>query len=373
MDKPIRSDKIEEKPIEWLYIDGIHEIIPKGKISLIAGRPDKGKGLLAVWIAAQVSKTGKRVLYSAAEDDASDMTKPRLTAAGAVHKNIHHWRFRLPADWDGFEQVIRRAKIDLVVIDPLAAHLSNGISRHSDNIRIVTNPLNDLLSETGCSCVVVEHVRKNIPQSGDPLMAIGGTGSGLPAAVRAGYILGVDPQDDDRRVVACVKLNVAEKPDAMAFNLDTVELPKSGVQPFLSWDEDIVGFDPMKLLTKSKGSIGRPPDKRAAAAEWLTRYLVNAGAPVKSSVIFEDAKQYGMTSKTLRRAATDMKIVKSGGGGPNVTWDLPDHVKQLMGIDTTPAPAIGVSSPDGDVDGDKSPDWDQALQDLMDGKDDDDE
>jgi hypothetical protein len=92
----------------------------------------------------------------------------------------------------------------------------------------------------------------------------------------------------------------------------------------------------MRLFDKPKPTttptIGRPPDKRAAAAEWLTTYLADAGKPVKASTITEDAKQYGMSQKTLRRAADDMGIVKSAKGGPNVTWDLPQEVKDLMGL-----------------------------------------
>jgi hypothetical protein len=74
---------------------------------------------------------------------------------------------------------------------------------------------------------------------------------------------------------------------------------------------------------------------RAAAAEWLTNYLAAAAGPVQSGKIMEDAKQFGMALKTLRRAADEMAIVKCPpGGGRNCTWDLPDEIKDLMGVPT---------------------------------------
>jgi hypothetical protein len=53
--------------------------------------------------------------------------------------------------------------------------------------------------------------------------------------------------------------------------------------------------------------------------------------PVLVGKIEEDAKQWGMSSKTLRRAATDLQIIRNPpGGGPKVTWALPDaFVKRL--------------------------------------------
>jgi hypothetical protein len=108
-----------------------------------------------------------------------------------------------------------------------------------------------------------------------------------------------------------------------------------GEMAALVFDEELTAFDPMTMFTGTvKGSIGRPPDKRAEACQWLSNYLALARKPVKASVVFEDAKQYGMSNKTLQRAAADMGIVKQPpGGGKNVTWDLPPQVKKAMHIE----------------------------------------
>jgi hypothetical protein len=365
MQQPIRLDRVKAEPIEFLPLAGVPERVPVGMISVVAGRADQGKGLFAALVAAQASQAGIRVLYSAAEDSAGKMTRPRLEVAGCNMRNVLLWRFKLPKQWPELANIIVKHSIGLVVLDPLASHLSGGISRHSDNIRQVTDPMEELLTKTDCSMLIVEHVLKRGSRDGDPLSMIGGTGSGLVAAARAAFLLGTDPGDPDRRVLACAKLNVREKPQALAYEMDVVE-HRVGEQPRLVYDEELVGFDPMTMYTKPKGTIGRPPDKRAAAAQWLSEYLAMAGGPVLAGQIFEDAKQYNMSAKTVRRAAEEMHVVKvPPGGGPKVTWDLPPKVKELMGLLDPPS---ADSLPDEPPPIDPDAKWDEALQELL-GKD----
>jgi hypothetical protein len=321
-------------------------------MSIVAGRPDQGKGLIMAHIAAEVSRTkfreadGKvrygRVLYSAVEDSHELMSAPRLRAAGANMKQIHLWRFAIPADWDELQMAMLTEQPDLLVMDPLAAHLSSGISRHSDNIRVVLNPLTKLIEQTGTAALMVEHVLKNVSPNAHPLQAIGGSGSGLAAAARMAYLFGVDPADEDRRILANIKSNIRESPRALGFELDQAIVKEVGEVPFLIYDDEL-DIDARKLVVvERRGHVGRPPDKRSAAAEWLTNflYLDMKCKPTRVGVIEEDSKQYGMASKTLRRAAADIEVVKNPpGGGPKVTWALPDAlIKRLNAANGVPEP-----------------------------------
>jgi hypothetical protein len=334
MPSPIRADKVRAERVDFLW----NGRIPRGMISVVAGKPDQGKGLFAARVAADVSNTGERVLYSAAEDDFGKMTKPRLEAAGADLNNILLWRFRLPMQMNELAHIVRENNIKLVVMDPLASHLGGGVSRHSDNIRTVTEPLTDLVESTGASVLIVEHALKRASRAGDPLDVIGGTGSGLPAAARAAYLFGMDPDDGDKRILCKAKFNVGLSPKPLSFELDVDDLLEIGEVPYLEVEKERPEFDWFRLFEGEKKNqdktIGRPPDKRAAAAEWLTTYLAENG-PTLSSTIQEDAKQAGMSVKTLRRAAEDMEVVKDPpGGGRNCTWDLSNEVKDLMGLPT---------------------------------------
>jgi len=332
-------------------------------MTIFAGQPDQGKGLIMAHIAAEVSRMKirredgtyrwGRVLYSAIEDSHELMTAPRLMAAGANMKNIHLWRFRLGGQQDDFEEleyILTHEEIDLLVMDPLAAHLMGGVSRHSDNIREVLSPLARLIEQTGTATCMVEHVLKHVSPYAHPLKAIGGSGSGLAAAARMAYLFGVDPGDEDRRILANIKSNIRDIPPAIGFELDQGDVEDVGPVPFLLYDDELE-FDPRRLIVADRGrrGVGRPPDKRAAAAEWLTNYLwlVWDCQPVPAAKVEEDAKQYALSTRTLRRAATDIHVVKTPpGGGPKVTWSLPDaFIKRLKesngestGIDQMVAP-----------------------------------
>jgi hypothetical protein len=331
---PIHASQVQPEAVEWLW----NERIPRGMISLVAGRPDQGKGLFAVHLAAHVSAAGGKVFYSAAEDSHSLMTRPRLEAAGADLDRVllPTGVFQLPSHGRELAELVVDQELDLVVLDPLAAHLSGGISRFGDNIRVVLNPLKELIEQTGTAVVIIEHALKRVPKSGHPLDAIGGNSSGAVAASRAAFLLGVDPDNGDRRILAPAKFNIGPKPKAFAFEVEIEDIDLVGDVPLLLADEELLAFDPMRFFQGKQpesGKAGRPPEKRAAAAEWLTTYLADSGGPVHVSTILEDAKQWGMTQKTLNRAATDMEIVRHPpGGGRKCTWDLPEGVKELMGL-----------------------------------------
>jgi hypothetical protein len=161
-------------------------------------------------------------------------------------------------------------------------------------------------------------------------MAIGGSGSGIVAAARMAYLFGKDPADADRRVLCVVKHNVRDRPDELEFEIDTQYQSKIDSDvPFLIMGQETT-FDISKLIANEKGKRGRPADKKAQAAEWLTKYLYNAGKPIVANKIYEDAKQFGMNSKTLAAAAKDMQVVKvPPGGGRSCTWQLSDEMQAL--------------------------------------------
>ena len=326
MSRAVTADTVEPEDVQWLW----KERIPRSMLTVLAGRPDQGKGLMAAHVAAEVSKEGGNVLYSAIEDSHGLMTRPRLEAAGAVLKRVHLWNFMLPTNMRELAEIVVDKEIDLIVIDPLAAHLA-GISRHSDNIREVTNPLTELIEMTGAGILIIEHVNKRVGANAHPLQAIGGSGSGLPAACRMGYLFGTDPDNEEQKVLCCVKSNIRERPQALFFETDDTAI--EGIEravPFLVQDSE-GPFDPIRLVSQKQGhgKVGRPADKRAQAAEWLTNYLAEKGEPVKAGDVYEDAKQYGMTKRTVQRAASDMGVVKAGGG-PTITWELSDEIKELL-------------------------------------------
>jgi RecA-family ATPase len=139
-----------------------------GKIGLIAGLPDKGKGQIAAFLTAAAT-AGKElpfgegtvpqgsVIWFNAEDDVRDTINPRLVAAGADLTKVHFVNgaqvkgksktFNLVTDLP-----LLRKKVDeignvvLIIIDPISAYLGVGKvdSRQATDVRSVLTPLREL-------------------------------------------------------------------------------------------------------------------------------------------------------------------------------------------------------------------------------------
>ena len=169
------------------------------------------------------------MLFSA-EDDESATIRPGLDAAGANQKAvtvvpggfvdqgerqmIHHLRI--------IEAQIIRDHVSLVVIDPLMAYLTGGVDTHKDHdVRRVLAELSDMAKRTECAAVIVRHLNKS---SNEKAIYRGGGSIGLIAAARAGYVVGHDQNDQNTRVFAPVKNNLAPMPKPLAFRINAVEI-----------------------------------------------------------------------------------------------------------------------------------------------------
>jgi hypothetical protein len=121
----------------------------------------------------------------------------------------------------------------------------------------------------------------------------------------------------------------------MAFALDAAPYAddegREGTTGVLRFLEELDSFDVMTLLVKPSGEVGRPPTKRAAAAEWLAIYLYNSdGHQAERSRIKDDAARDGHTFKTLENAAADLGVSKvqrfNDARERQSWWILPDSV-----------------------------------------------
>lgn len=321
-----RASRIVNRNVVPLWEDRIFE----GTVHVIAGRPGGGKSLLGVRIACDVSKKGN-VILSQSEEIASTMLGPRLDAVGANKKRIiYDLDPMFPEDIAYLREVIEKYKVKLMIIDPVNEHLSDGIKRQSDSIRKATKPAKRLAEDTGCAIVFVDHVIKNVAKNSHPMNAIGGASSGLAAAGRMIYIVGRDPEDKDRIIMCNVKTQLRDDPLPLEFLMDEEDVP--GIdrpQPLLVKQGEIEdGYDPMLMLAKASkgGKLGRPPTKREQATEFLTDYLFAApNHQMKATVVIEDAKQYGITKRTLETAKSELDIV-SVKKGNEWWWTLPQDL-----------------------------------------------
>jgi putative DNA primase/helicase len=318
--KTIRAADIEAAPVAWLW----EERIPRGMLSLVVGRPGQGKSLFGAYLAAEVSQRAG-VLFSNVEDARRQVLRPRLEAAGARLDRVHFYTPILPRDTEELAERVVAERVQLVVLDPIAAHLAVSIFNDQD-VRSALSPLTQVAEETGAAIVMVGHIIKANWQGVHPLALVGGSGGGLAGAARMIYLLGSHPEDEDERVLACIKSNLREAPPSLAFEVDTELISGVGEHGrlLLMGEVDVAA----RQVVQTERGAKKPPAKRSAAAEFLVNYL--RFGPRPAGEVYEDAKQYGVSNATLRRAASELGVVKSKPGGPDVTWRLPGELLALL-------------------------------------------
>jgi len=326
---------VEPEQVEWLWPSWL----AFGKLALLDGDPGLGKSATTLDIAARVS-AGKvfpdgaecepaGVVVLSGEDGLRDTIRPRLDAAGAdvdrilslatvPDENGHDRLLSIPEDVPLIEKGIERVGARLVVVDPLMAFLSGETNSHRDqDVRRALAPLAGLAERTGACVLVVRHLNK--APSNNPLYRGGGS-IGIIGAARMAFVVGKDPQDEDRRVLATTKNNLARPPRSLMFTLEEAE--SGAVRVNWLGESEVSARD---LLATPQDQ--EHADARSEAVEFLNDVL--KGGPVPASEIIRDAEDAGIAEKTLRRAKKVVGVIayREGEAGKRGAgrwlWKLP--------------------------------------------------
>jgi hypothetical protein len=164
-----RASSYKMRAIEWLWMNRF----AYGKLGLLGGLPDLGKGLITAFLMACVTNgrefpcnEGKpprkgSVIYLSAEDDVEDTIVPRLIAAGADLDRIHLVKatrigigkrkaFSLITDLEALRPLIDKlGDVSMIIIDPVASYVGGGkINTHMNSeVRSFLTPLTDMAAE----------------------------------------------------------------------------------------------------------------------------------------------------------------------------------------------------------------------------------
>jgi hypothetical protein len=325
----LMSDVTAER-VEWLW-DGR---IPLGKLTVLDGDPGLGKSLITMDLAARVT-TGRAfphgdvdhvgnldhldhvghlggVVILSAEDGLADTIRPRLDAAGADTSKIvaistvpdregNERTIAVPEDIAAIEKATQRVSAKLVIIDPLMAFLS-GKANYDQDVRKALTPLARMAERSGVAVLVVRHLNK---QQGGKALYRGGSSIGIIGAARSGLVVEAHPDNDDLRVLAVSKSNLAEKPASLTYSITTAENNAAKVQ----WGK-ATNLNADDILNPDTSEVGK-------AKAWLATRLRDM--PLPATTVLDDAEAAGISKKTLYRAkdALGVESKKDGLGG---TW-----------------------------------------------------
>jgi RecA-family ATPase len=328
---------VEPEEVSWLWPSWL----ALGKLALVDGDPGLGKSAMTLDLAARVSSgkpfpdgaecepSGAGVVLLSAEDGLADTIRPRLDAAGADTTKIlalatvpdedgHDRLLSIPEDLALIEKGIRRVGARLVVVDPLMAFFSGDTDSHKDQgVRRALAPLAGLAERTGAAVLVIRHLNK--AAANNPLYRGGGS-IGIIGAARMAFVVGKDPQDENRRVLASTKNNLAMPPASLMFGLEEAESGCVRVN-WLGQSE-----------VSAKDILATPQDQehadaRSEAVEFLNDLL--ADGPVAASQIKEEAEDAAISERTLARAKKTLGVMsyregETGSRGRGQwLWKLP--------------------------------------------------
>jgi hypothetical protein len=322
------SEIVPER-VDWLWPGRI----PKGKLTICEGDPGEGKSAMTTDFAARVSvgsawpdgtecEAGGVVLCSA-EDGEADTIRPRLDAAGGdaskvltlatIPDGASERLLSIPEDLGIIRRGIDRVQAALVVIDPLSAFLSGNVNSHRDqDVRRALAPLAKLAEETGAAVIVVRHLNQS--KGGNPLYR--GQGSiGIVGAARSALLVAKHPEDEQRRVLASLKSNLAKPAPSLTFAL--LESDNGAVR--VEWKGETPHTAAALLAAPTD------PEERSAldeAAEFLRDTL--RGGPVWSMQVKNEAREADISEITLKRAKDALGVRSQKEGDGSWSWTLPE-------------------------------------------------
>lgn len=260
----VRLSDVVREQVQWLWSSRI----PMGRVTLLDGDPGLGKSTLTLDIAARVTNGGLfpdgdraplgNVVVLSAEDGLGDTVRPRLEAAGADLSRIIAVKairrssggYESPPDIRNDIDAIARIVTEetrLLIVDPLMAYLPDNVNPNRDHeIRRCLLPLSSFAQRMNVAVLLVRHLKKN--DHGHGALYAGGGSIGISGAARSVLMMGQDPDNPLRRVVAAVKTNLCAMPPSLAFVIE----PADDGTPTLAWEMYPVEISADQLLVARK-------------------------------------------------------------------------------------------------------------------------
>lgn len=325
-------DSVPPERVDWLW----RWRIPLRMVTLLEGNPDVGKSTLLADLSARVS-TGRPmpdaseipepadVVIVAPEDHLACVVVPRLMRAGADLSRVKVLKIvgrggteRDPlitsADMEHTKRACAGLRVRLLILDPLFASMPDHVNVDRDHqVRRALIPLTALAEDLGCAVVAVRHWTKSERQN---VLHKGGGSIGIIGAARSALVVGLDPDDDTRRVLALPKHNLAPaSTPSLAFRL---EPDSTGDHCRVTWEGTIA-------VTASALSLAPNQREDRSQAEEAEAFLLDelaGGHEVLGSEIKNKAKAAGIAERTLWRAKDKLGIVSRPKGGPSARWRL---------------------------------------------------
>lgn len=315
---------VQARSVDWLW----RPYLPLGKLTILAGEGGLGKTTVALDIAARVSRGAPmpdgsqsdpaHVVIFTAEDGIGDTIRPRCEVAGADLDRVLVLKdesalvtFR---DVDLFDELLGDSGARLVIIDPLSVFIACDYVTKPHLVRQALTPMAALAERRGLSVLIVAHVTK--AGAGRAMQRVEGAAS-IGNASRSVLMLGQDPKDDARLVLAHAKSNLAAL--GPSWSLARVAAADGTVR--VQWN------GPSDVRADELAYVPPPGEatKLRQAEEMLAELL--ADGPVLTRDVEAEAKRRDVGWRTVQTARGKLGIIAARSGRDRTDpyeWRMPD-------------------------------------------------
>ena len=335
------ASEVKAKPVEWLW----KKWLPKGKLTLLAGKGGIGKSTIALELAAIISKGGEfpdgkkaKIGYTyiwSAEDTKEDTTVPRLKAAKANLKRIifidEILENDVPSPFDPSKDIQKlqiwikaMGNCELLIIDPLINAIT-GDSHKSNDVRRGLAPLIALAEKINCAVLGIHHFNKG--KNGKSYDELIHGSIGFKDLART--VIAVVKGSEGICRMAKVKANNSTLDGAIEFTIDNIVIDNNIETSNIRWLKVLNGNGETLLQEIDRNES---PNRQQEAENFLKSIL--SKGDLEANLIYKEVEKQGISQITLRRAKEKLKIMsyrkgesdKKGGG--TWYWKLPDQEKE---------------------------------------------
>jgi hypothetical protein len=182
-------------------------------------------------------------------------------------------------------------------------------------VRRALGPLAQLAQETRAGMNWVRHLNKG--GHGQRAIHRGSGSVAIVGAARTAFLVGRAPGEDDLRVLACTKNNLAEPPPSLGFRIGH----NDEGQPVIDWTGPVdVSADELVLCPRT------PHGEALDQAKHFLQELLGGG-PCSWEEAHRKAHAVGIAARTLKRAKTELGVLSKAmriDGCIQWYWSLPN-------------------------------------------------
>lgn len=319
----IPMSEVKAENPDWV----IHKMIPRGAISMIDGDPGVGKSYFLMWICTHLC-AGKRlpfdksheplrplrVVYFDTENAKGVVTRSRLEDNGMTAFE-NYFQVEEPFDIDDEEAVIameeeliKKNKIDVMIIDPISAYMGKADTNNAKEVRAAFQRINKLAMDNNIAVIVVRHLNKN--RSAGALNAGGGSVA-FGATVRMLMTIGWHPDEPNVRVVGCTKTSLSLPFGSLGYSIEPLADGMGRKNRSHLIYEGHVDYTSEQIL----GTKKVPKDNSdLIAADLIRERMKRDGDKIDYHSLLNEADTRSISKKSVEQAIIDLGLKKSSIG-----------------------------------------------------------